>query len=106
MTENMPNHKHIPVVTCPQTTDELLDAAKVEFARGLARLAKTDNANPRTLELLERALFNRELIALKRRELDLVRQRLDQESQEFDARNAIRPRRRLLAIQIHEPESK
>ena len=38
----MANHKQLTGPPRPETADELFDAAKIEFARGLANLAKTD----------------------------------------------------------------
>jgi hypothetical protein len=105
MNANMPNQNHIAIATRPESIDELLDAARHGLARGLARLAKRENASTQSLELVQRALYHRDLIALKRRELDLVRQRLDQDLHEFNARNTVRPRprRRLLAIEVQPP---
>ena len=98
----MRNQELVRAVPDSQTDAELLDAIKSQVVRGLARLAETDSANPRTLELLQRALHHRDWVALKKRELDLRRQRLDLE-EEFLTRTSIRPRRRIISVEIQSP---
>jgi hypothetical protein len=104
MNENMPNHNQTLTAACPQTTEELLDAARFHLARGIARLAQRENASLQNLKLVQRVLFHHDLNALKKRELDLRLQRLDQKQRQFDAKNGIRPRR-LIAIEVQTPSS-
>src|SRR5688572_29909336 len=102
----MPKPQHltprVAVSAAPQTEEEFFAAAKLGLARATAELAKTAATNPSHFALLDRALYHQQTIALKRSELDLMRERLHQTRRAFNRR--FNQPGRLLSIEIHNPE--